>query len=50
MEFMKKSTPAEILKRTDYWDEDLSSLLPSIEKYISEIEAKGMREALKEVL
>ena len=50
MEFMKKATPAEILKRTDYWDEDLSSLLPSIEKYIAEIESKGMREALKEVL
>ena len=46
---MKKSAPAEILKRADYWDEDLSYLLPSVEKYIPSIEAKGMREALKEV-
>lgn len=50
VEFMKKATPAEVLKRTDYWDEDLSYLLPSVEQYIASIEAKGMREALKEVL
>lgn len=33
MEFMKKATTAEILARVDYWGEDLTALLPEIEKY-----------------
>ncbi len=48
--FMKTESAAEILKRADYWDEDLTYLLPSVEKYIAEMEAKGVREVLKEIL
>lgn len=46
-EFMKTASPAEILKRTDYWGEDLTFLLPSIEKYIADIEANGIRKAMR---
>lgn len=50
MEFMKTASPAEILKRTDYWGADLSFLLPSVEKYTADIDANGIREAMKAVL
>ena len=48
--FMKTASPAEILKRDDYWGEDLSRLLPSVEKYIAKIEADGIRAAMETVL
>ncbi len=48
--FMKTASAAEILKRADYWGEDLSYLLPSIEEYINNIERNGIREAMREVL
>ena len=49
MEFMKKASPAEILKRTDYWGEDLSELLPSVEKYIGMIEKDGIKNVMKTI-
>lgn len=50
MEFMKTASPAEILKRTDYWGDDLSYLLSSTEKYINNIEKNGIRAAMRETL
>ncbi len=50
MEFMKTASPSEILKRSDYWGEDLSYLLPSVEEYIHSIEKNGIRKAMREVL
>ncbi len=50
MNFMKTASPAEILKRTDYWGEDLSYLLPSVEGYINNIKENGIRKAMREVL
>lgn len=35
MEFMKTHTVSEILKNTDYWGQDLSFLIPEIEKYVN---------------
>lgn len=48
--FMKNASCEEILGREDLWDADLSFLLSSVEKNISNIEVKGIREALKEIL
>lgn len=50
MKFMKTAAIAEILKRVDYWGEDLSCLLPSVEGHINNIEVQGIREAMKAVL
>lgn len=50
MEFMKTASPAEILSRIDYWGEDLSYLLPTIEGHINNIEKNGVRAAMQEVL
>ncbi len=35
MEFMKTHTVSEILKNTNYWGQDLSFLIPEIEKYVN---------------
>ena len=50
MSFMKTATAAEILAKTDYWDADLSSLLPSVEKYLKDIEENGIRAAMEKVV
>ena len=50
MEFMKTATAAEILAKTEYWDTDLSVLLPSVEKYLSDIEENGVRAAMEKVV
>jgi len=50
MEFMKNASPAEILANKELWDEDLTMLLPSIEKYLALIDEKGIREAMKTVV
>lgn len=50
MDFMKTAPPSEILKRSDYWGEDLSYLIPSVERYINSIEKNGIRKAMSEVL
>ena len=49
MEFMKTATAAEILAKIEYWDADLSFLLPSVEKYLSDIEENGIRAAMEKV-
>ncbi len=48
-EFMKTSPPAEILAKTEYWGEDLSYLLPSVEKHLSKIDKDGIRAAMEAV-
>lgn len=50
MEFMKTASAADILKRTDYWGEDLSFLLPSIEAHLDAIEKDGIRKAMEKVV
>lgn len=47
IKFMKNASAGEILKREDYWGQDLSMLLPSIEKYISMIEEGSIRKAME---
>ena len=42
MSFMKTATPAEILTRADYWGEDISFMLPEIEKTLEIINNSGM--------
>lgn len=49
MEFMKTATAAQILAKTEYWDADLSALLPSVEKYLKDIEENGIRAAMEKV-
>lgn len=50
MEFMKNASAAEILARTDYWDTDLSFLLPEVEKHLAKIESNGIRASIAEVV
>lgn len=50
MEFMKTASAADILKRTDYWGEDLSFLRPSIEAHLDAIEKDGVRKAMEKVV
>jgi tagaturonate reductase len=50
VEFMKTAKPCEILKHADYWGEDLSYLLPTVEEYVRSIEEKGIRKAMREVI
>lgn len=49
MEFMKTASTADILAKTEYWDEDLSFLLPSIEAHLNAIEKDGIRKAMEKV-
>jgi len=49
IQFMKTASPEEILKRADYWGQDLTMLLSSVQKYISMIEKDGVRNAMKSV-
>ena len=49
MEFMKSASAAEILAKTEYWDANLSFLLPSVEKYLQDIEENGIRAAMEKV-
>ena len=50
MDFMKKSTIPEILKREDYWKADLTEMIPLVEGYYDSIKEKGMKEAYAAVL
>ena len=50
MEFMKTASATDILKRSDYWGEDLSFLLPSIEAHLEDIEKNGIRKAMEKVV
>ena len=50
MKFMKTASVSEILKREDYWQNDLTDMIPLVEEYYNLIEEKGMAEAYKAVL
>lgn len=48
--FMKTASVADILKREDYWQEDLSDMLPMVQKYYDLIQEQGMAAAYDEIL
>lgn len=50
IKFMRSASAADILKKTDYWDEDLSYLLASVEEYLKNIESIGIRAAMEKVV
>lgn len=50
MEFMKTASTADILAKTEYWGEDLSFLLPSVEAHLDAIEKDGIRKAMESVV
>lgn len=50
MEYMKTASAADILAKTEYWDEDLSFLLPSIKAHLDAIEKDGIRGAMEKVV
>ena len=50
MQFMKKASVEEIMKRQDYWHTDLSEMIPMIEEYYELIQCKGMAGAYEVVL
>ncbi len=50
MEFMKKASVEEILKKEEYWKADLTDMIPMVSEYYDLIESKGMKEAYKVVL
>lgn len=50
MAFMKDASVAEILANTSLWDTDLSFMEPAVSAYVADIEANGMREAVKKVI
>ena len=47
MEYMKTAEVDDILKRTDYWGEDISYLAADVKKYIEIAEKDGMKAALE---
>lgn len=50
MKFMKTASVADILKKTEYWGEDLSDMLPEVQKWYALIETDGMEKAYDTVL
>ena len=50
MKFMKEASVADILKKTEYWGQDLSDMLPVVEKWYDMIQAEGMSKAYDAVL
>lgn len=50
MAFMKDASVADILKKKEYWDADLSGMIPMVEDYYRLIQEKGMKEAYRAVL
>ena len=47
---MKTASVADILKRTDYWGEDLTMLYDVVNGHYEKIMTIGVREAMKEVV
>ena len=39
---MKTASVADILKKSEYWGQDLSDMLPVVQEYYDLIEEKGM--------
>lgn len=50
VEFMKTASTADILAKKDYWDEDLTYLLPSVEARLKDIDELGIRKAMEKVV
>ncbi len=50
MKFMKDASVSEIMQRRDYWDADLTDMIPMVEGYYELIQNKGMKDAYQEVL
>ena len=50
MAFMKDSSVADILAKTEYWGQDLSDMLPVVEKWYNMIQTEGMSKAYDAVL
>lgn len=50
IDFMKRSSTADILSNTELWDDDLTYLKESVKKYILMIETDGVKSALDEIL
>lgn len=50
MDFMKTAPVEDILKREDYWGQDLSPLLADVKKWYELIETEGMDKAYDAVL
>ena len=50
MRFMKEASVEEILNRKDYWQADLSGMIPMVQEYYDLSQNKGMAEAYKAVL
>ena len=48
--FMKSASVSEILKRDDYWGEDLTSLYNIVNLYYEKIEKEGVKACYKELL
>lgn len=50
MKFMKDASVADILKREEYWQNDLTEMIPLVERYYDLIQEKGMKASYEEVL
>ena len=50
MAFMKNAPVADILKKTEYWGQDLSDMLPEVSRWYDAIGRDGMAKAYDEVL
>ena len=48
--FMKEASVADILKKEEYWGQDLSPMLDVVQKWYVCIESEGMEKAYGEVL
>lgn len=50
MNFMKTASVEEIMKREDYWHDDLTEMIPMVQEYYDLIQEKGMAEAYQVIL
>ena len=50
LQFMKTASVEDIMKRQDYWHEDLSEMIPMVQEYYDLIQSKGMSEAYSTIL
>ena len=50
MAFMKEASVEDILKKEQYWGQDLSFMKEAVQKYYNSIMENGMKQAIEEVL
>ena len=50
MKFMKDASVEEVLKKEEYWGQDLSDMLPDVQRWYDKIQADGMKNAYDQVL